>query len=92
MAKITIMTMVMPTAANIGMPISNKRTKVKAANKTIAPCAKLNTPEALKINTKPNATSEYITPDKRPPTKTSKKNHQSIILLLGTHQSPFVLT
>ena len=29
-----------------------------AANSTIAPCAKLNTPEALKISTKPSATSE----------------------------------
>ena len=29
---------------------------------TIAPCAKLKTPLALKISTKPSATREYITP------------------------------
>ena len=31
---------------------------VSAANSTIAPWAKLKTPEALKISTKPSATSE----------------------------------
>ena len=30
----------------------------QAASSTIAPCAKLNTPDALKISTKPSATSE----------------------------------
>ena len=38
-----------------------------AANSTMAPWAKLNTPEALKISTKPSATSEYITPAISPP-------------------------
>jgi hypothetical protein len=37
---------------------SDNRANDSAANSTIAPCAKLNTPEALKINTKPSATSE----------------------------------
>ena len=36
------------------------------------------------------ATKEYITPDNKPPTKTSIKNHQSIILLLNMHQLLFV--
>ena len=35
-----------------------KRAIASAANKTIAPCAKLKTPEALKISTKPSAISE----------------------------------
>src|SRR5690606_15333845 len=56
-----------------GMPISMKPTKNRPANSTMAPCAKLNTPEALKIRTKPSATSEYITPAMRPPISTSKK-------------------
>ena len=37
---------------------SISRTSDSAANSTIAPCAKLNTPDALKISTKPSATSE----------------------------------
>ena len=37
-------------------PVS--RASVSAANSTMAPWAKLNTPEALKISTKPSATSE----------------------------------
>ncbi len=37
---------------------SESRASDSAANSTIAPCAKLNTPEALKISTKPSATSE----------------------------------
>jgi len=50
---------------------SDSRARASAANSTIAPCAKLNTPEALKISTKPSATSEYSTPDIRPPSITS---------------------
>ena len=46
----------------------------KAANNTIAPCAKLKTPDALKISTKPKATSEYSMPAMSPPSKVSKKN------------------
>ena len=38
--------------------IREKRAIASAANSTIAPCAKLNTPEALKIRTKPSAISE----------------------------------
>ncbi|MCY1489743.1 hypothetical protein D9M68_234760 [compost metagenome] len=34
-------------ASQNGMPRSSRLTKVKAANSTIAPWAKLNTPEAL---------------------------------------------
>jgi hypothetical protein len=37
---------------------SRARTSASAAVSTIAPWAKLNTPEALKISTKPSATSE----------------------------------
>ena len=37
---------------------SSERTKASPASSTMAPWAKLNTPEALKINTKPSATSE----------------------------------
>ena len=53
------------------MPRSISPTKVSAANSTIAPCAKLNTPDALKISTKPSATSEYMTPLNSPPISTS---------------------
>jgi hypothetical protein len=48
------------------------RASASAANSTIAPCAKLKTPDALKISTKPSATREYSTPDIRPPSSTSK--------------------
>jgi len=50
-----------------------KRAIVSAANSTIAPCAKLNTPEALKMSTKPSATSEYSIPVMRPPISVSRK-------------------
>ena len=53
---------------------SEKRAIAKAANNTIAPWAKLKTPEALKINTKPKATKEYNMPAIRPPSSVSKKN------------------
>ena len=55
------------------VPVINP-TRVRAANRASTPWAKLNTPEALKISTKPSATSEYITPDIRPPMITSAKN------------------
>ena len=49
-------------AAQIGTPRatrkSSERTSARPASSTMAPCAKLNTPEALKISTKPSATSE----------------------------------
>ena len=53
---------------------SEKRAMAKAAKSTIAPWAKLNTPEALNISTKPNATSEYSMPAIRPPSNVSRKN------------------
>src|SRR5687768_9358339 len=53
---------------------SAKRAIASAANSTIAPCAKLKTPEALKISTKPSATSEYSMPVIRPPITVSRKN------------------
>ena len=50
------------TAAHMGTPRaarkSSERTSARPASSTMAPCAKLNTPEALKISTKPSATSE----------------------------------
>ena len=49
-------------------------TRVSAANSASTPWAKLKTPEALKMSTKPSATSEYITPVIRPPITTSAKN------------------
>ena len=39
-------------------PSCAKRAIASAANSTIAPCAKLNTPDALKMSTKPSAISE----------------------------------
>ena len=48
-------------------------TRVRAANSTITPWAKLKTPEALKISTKPRATSEYMRPAAIPPSSTSTK-------------------
>src|SRR5690349_19074176 len=53
---------------------SAKRAMASAANSTIAPCAKLKTPLALKISTKPRAISEYSMPAIRPPKKVSRKN------------------
>ncbi len=51
---------------------STRRTSVSAANSTIAPCAKLKTPDALKMSTRPRATSEYSTPvSMSPPSTTS---------------------
>src|ERR1700752_2131699 len=64
----------MTKAPQIGRPRSIMPTKVSAANSTIVPWAKLNTPEALKINTKPSATSEYMTPLNSPPMTTSSTN------------------
>lgn len=45
----------------------------RAENSTIAPWAKLNTPEALKISTKPMAINAYSVPTMRPPNKVSRK-------------------
>ena len=46
------------SAAHSGTPCSISPTRVSAANSTMAPWAKLNMPEALKISTKPSATRE----------------------------------
>ncbi len=53
---------------------SEKRAMARAAKSTMAPWAKLKTPEALKISTKPRATSEYSMPAIRPPSSASRKN------------------
>ncbi len=50
---------------------SMSRTSDSAAKSTMAPCAKLKTPEALKMSTSPSATREYSTPDMSPPSTTS---------------------
>ena len=57
MASTTMMAMASRIATHSGI-CSARRATASAANSTIAPCAKLNTPEALKISTKPSATSE----------------------------------
>jgi hypothetical protein len=49
--------MVMPRATKAGTPRSYSPTRVSAANTTMMPWAKLNTPDALKISTKPSAIS-----------------------------------
>src|SRR5271169_476183 len=73
-ARRTITAAAMTKAPQIGTPRSIIPTNVKAANSTIVPWAKLNTPEALKISTKPSATSEYMTPLNSPPMTTSSTN------------------
>ena len=67
-------TIVSARAINTGTPRSMSPTSVRAANSTMTPWAKLNTPEALKIRTKPRATSEYRSPEARPPISTSTRN------------------
>src|SRR5664279_2915526 len=62
---------------------SAKRAMASAANSTMAPCAKLNTPEALKIRTKPSATSEYSMPAIKPPSTVSRKNPMVQSLMRG---------
>src|SRR5712691_5645811 len=64
---------VMTSASHTGRPCSISPTRVKAANSTMTPWAKLNTPDALKMSTKPSATMAYITPAMKPPTTTSAK-------------------
>ena len=69
----------LPSPAAFNQP--ENRAIAKAANKTMAPCAKLNTPEALKISTKPKATSEYNMPAIRPPSSVSRKNPMAVNVL-----------
>src|SRR5215831_15295846 len=75
MAKaMPIMTrMVRARATGTGAPFSMRPTRVRAAKSTITPWAKLKTPEALKISTKPRATSEYMRPAAMPPMNTSTR-------------------
>ncbi len=56
-ASATMITTARSAASHHGMTSAMRATD-SAAKSTIAPCAKLNTPEALKISTKPSATSE----------------------------------
>ena len=56
-ASATMMASVAASAATNGI-FSMRRTSESAAKSTIAPCAKLKTPEALKMSTRPIATSE----------------------------------
>ena len=57
-ANTYITNIVMGSAIYAGIPFSWSPTRVNAANTTIIPCAKLNTPDALKISTNPNAINE----------------------------------
>ena len=57
-ANAYITNIVMGSAIYAGIPFSWRPTRVNAANTTIIPCAKLNTPDALKISTNPSAINE----------------------------------
>ena len=72
-ASATITRTVTSRAATTGAPRSMSPTRVSAAKSTMTPWAKLKTPEALKISTKPSATSEYISPAAIPPISTSAR-------------------
>src|SRR5215471_4605256 len=72
-ARTIITAVVIASANHAGRPCSMSPTRVRAANNTMTPWAKLNTPEALKMSTKPSATMAYITPAIKPPTTTSAK-------------------
>src|SRR5882724_2178220 len=72
-ASATITATVARSATATGSPISMSPTRVRAANSTITPWAKLNTPEALKMRTKPSAPSEYMSPAAMPPISTSAR-------------------
>ncbi len=73
-ASATITSTVRTRAMGIGTPRSISPTRVRAAKSTMTPWAKLKTPEALKIRTKPSATSEYMSPAAIPPIRTSIRN------------------
>jgi hypothetical protein len=72
-ASAIMTTTVTISASHTGAPCSMRPTRVSAANSTMTPWEKLNTPEALKMSTNPSATSEYMTPVKSPPITTSAK-------------------
>src|SRR5881628_697858 len=79
-ASATIMPIVRASAMATGTPRSIKPTRVSAAKSTITPWAKLKTPDALKISTKPRATSEYMSPAAMPPRSTSTKNAGAVTM------------
>jgi hypothetical protein len=56
-ARASMIRAVATRASAVGIT-SISRTSANAANRHIAPCAKLNTPDALKISTNPSATNE----------------------------------
>src|SRR3989454_5609994 len=72
-ARATMTAAVSTSATTTGAPRSISPTSVSAANSTMTPWAKLNTPEALKISTKPRATREYMSPAATPPISTSAR-------------------
>src|SRR5712691_6935646 len=87
-ASATMTPIVKASAIATGTPRSIKPTSVSAAKSTITPWAKLKTPEALKINTKPSATSEYMSPAAMPPMSTSTKNAGAVTMSRNGVTSP----
>src|SRR5215467_11882493 len=87
-ASAIITPIVSASAITTGTPRSIRPTSVSAAKRTITPWAKLKTPEALKINTKPRATSEYMSPAATPPRSTSTKNAGPVTMSRNGVTSP----
>src|SRR5437870_12126973 len=79
-ASATMTAMVNASASATGTPRSIRPTSVSAAKSTITPWAKLKTHDALKIRTKPRATSEYMSPAAMPPRSTSTKNAGAVTM------------
>src|SRR5437879_9134059 len=72
-ARPTITAIVTMSATATGTPRSISPTSVRAEKSTMTPWAKLKTPEALKMRTKPRATREYMSPAAMPPKSTSAR-------------------
>src|SRR5229473_1801077 len=70
-ASATMARRVRASAMGTGTPFSMSPTRVRAEKRTMTPWTKLNTPEALKMRTKPRATREYMSPAATPPKSTS---------------------
>src|SRR5712692_650700 len=87
-ARRIITSIVRASARARGNPRSIRPTSVSAAKSTITPWAKLKTPEALKISTKPSATSEYMSPAATPPMSTSTKNAGAVTMSRNGVTSP----
>src|SRR5437879_1878305 len=87
-ASSTITSTVSASATATGMPRSMRPTSVRAANNTMTPWAKLKTPEALKMSTKPSATSEYMSPAATPPIRTSAKKRGLLAMSANGATSP----